>query len=116
MAVVFAGAAALLAVTLVRLERWLVQRPQPFTDPDLVAADDAIRSQAVHSLAGSGIAIELVCLAGALFVLSRSDVQFLRWTMPWAGVLGLVAAIWTCLYYGHRAWRVRRVVPSPVVS
>lgn len=116
MAVVFAGVAALLAVALGRLERWLVQRPQPFTEPDLVAADDAIRSQAVHSMAGSGLAIELVCLAGALLVLSRSHVQLLRWTMPVAGALGFVAAIWTCLYYGHRAWRVRRVFADPAVS
>ena len=115
-AVAFAAVAGLLAVALVRLERWLVQRPQPFTEPDLVAADDAIRSQAVHSTAGSGLAIELVCLAGVLLVLSRSDVQLLRWTLPWAGVLGFVAAVCACLYYGHRAWHVRRGLPDPAVS
>jgi hypothetical protein len=115
-AVVFAAVAALLAVALVHLERWLVQRSQPFTEPELVAADDAIRSQAVHSTAGSGIAIQLVCLAGVLLVLSRSDLQLLRWTMPVVGALAFVAAIFTCLYYGHRAWRVRRAFPNAAVS
>jgi hypothetical protein len=111
-----AGTAALLGVALPRAECWLVQRPQPFAQPDMVAADDAIRSQAVHSLASSGLAIELVCLAATLGVLSRSDVEPLRWTMPVAAVAGLVAAVWTCVHYGHRGWRVRRAVPHPAAS
>ena len=68
-----------------------MQRPQPFTAPELVAADDAIRSQAVHSLAGSSLAIQLMCLGGMMFVLQRSDVQVLRWTMWVAGLLCGVA-------------------------
>ncbi|CAN5258798.1 hypothetical protein BH18ACT4_BH18ACT4_11490 [soil metagenome] len=44
MVVVLACVAALFAVVLERLERWLLQRPQPFTTADLVAADDAVRS------------------------------------------------------------------------
>jgi hypothetical protein len=116
MAAVLAGVAAGFGLTIERLQRWLVQRPQPFTDPELVAADDAIRSQAVHSLAGSSLAIELMCLGGMMFVLQRSDVQVLRWTMWVAGLLCGVAALWVCLYYGHRAWRVRRAFPNPAVS
>jgi hypothetical protein len=109
--------ALLLALALERLERWLVQRPQPFTAPDLIAADDAIRSQSVHSLAGAGLAVLLFCLGGTSFALAVSDVQVLRWTM-WVPAMGCFTfSLWVCLYYGHRAWRVRRgagaATPSP---
>ena len=91
-----------------RLQRWLIERPQPFTDPALLAADDAIRSQSVHSLAGSGIAV-LLLLAGTIcWAMSASDVQVLRWVMWVPAVLSFLAALYACLYYGHRAWRVRR--------
>ena len=102
-----------LAVGLERLQGWLVRRPQPFTDPDLLAADDAIRAQSVHSVSGSGIAIELVWLSAVCFSLAQSDVQFLRWTMWVPGLFGLSAALFACQYYGHRAWRVRRHLPMP---
>jgi integrase len=110
-AVVLAVVAGLFAFGLERIERWLVERPQPFTEPDLVAADDAIRSQSMHSLAGSGLAVELVCLAGVLGALTRSDVQLFRWTLWVPALLCFGGAVWACLYYGHRAWRVRRALP-----
>jgi hypothetical protein len=108
--------ALLVTVALERCERWLVERPQPFTSPDLVAADDAIRSQSLHSVAGSGLAILLLCLGGSLLALSRSDVQFLRWTAWAPGAACLLGSLQACLYYGHRAWRVRRAVPPPVAA
>lgn len=101
-----------LAVGLERLQTWLVRRPQPFTDPTLVAADDAIRSQSVHSLSGSGIAIEFLLLSVACFGLAQSDVQILRWTLWVPGFFGMGAALFACQYYGHRAWRVRRRLPT----
>ncbi len=106
--------AAVLGLGLERLERWLVQRPQPFVDPSLLAADDAIRAQSVHSLAGSGLAV-LLLLAGVVAgALAASDVQVLRWTMWIVAGLSLVLAVYACLYYGHRAWRVpRRVTATP---
>ena len=71
------GAAAFAAfgVGLEALERWLVRRPQPFTGVSLVAADDAIRAQSVHSLAGSGLALLLVVWSGIFAVLAASDVR-----------------------------------------
>jgi hypothetical protein len=100
--------AAAFAVGLERLQRWLIERPQPFTDPELLAADDAIRSQSVHSLAGSGIAV-LLLLAGTMcWAMSASDLQVLRWVMWVPAVLSFLAALYACLYFGHRAWRVRR--------
>jgi len=64
-----------------RIQRWVVQRPQSFTEPALVAADDAIRSQSVHSIAGSGLAALLVLMSFVAWGLAVSDVQVLRWTM-----------------------------------
>jgi hypothetical protein len=108
--------AVLAAVVIPRLERWLVERPQPFVDADLIAADDALRSQSVHSVAGSGLAIELLCLGTALFLLAQTDVQVLRWTM-WVPALACFwGSIAACVYYGHRAWRVRRTATAPLPS
>ena len=102
-----------LAIGLEQLQGWLVRRPQPFTDPRLIAADDAIRAQSVHSVSGSGIAMELLWLSTVAFQVAHSDVQFLRWTMWVVGLVGLGAAVVACQYYGHRAWRVRRHLPVP---
>ncbi len=100
-----------LAIGLERLQGWLVRRPQPFTDRTLIAADDAIRAQSVHSVSGSGIAVALVWLSTLALQLPTSDVQFLRWTMWVVGLFGFGAALFACQYYGHRAWRVRRHLP-----
>jgi hypothetical protein len=114
--VVVAGLAVILGLGLLALERWLIQRPQPFAAPDLIAADDAIRSQSVHSLAGSGVALLLLGLGATLFALALSDVRVLRATMWAPAVACLFLSIGACLYYGHRAWRVRRGGTVPVTS
>ncbi|CAN5258616.1 hypothetical protein BH18ACT4_BH18ACT4_11480 [soil metagenome] len=66
----------------------------------------------MHSVAGSGLAVELVCLGGILAALANSQVQVLRSTMWIPALACVVGAVWVCLYYGHRAWRVRRAVPA----
>lgn len=100
-----------LAFGLERLQKWLVRRPQTFTHADLVAADDAVRAQSVHSVAGSGLAVELVWLGALALSLAQSDVQLLRWTMWVPGLACMGMALGACQYYGHRAWRVRRPLP-----
>jgi len=95
-------------------ERWLVRRPQPIASPALLAADDAIRSQSVHSVAGSGIALQLLLLSALAAALASSDDPFLRSTMWLPAVFGVGLAWASCLYYGHRAWRVQR--PPVVVA
>ncbi|MEA2973256.1 MAG: hypothetical protein QOG82_1714 [Actinomycetota bacterium] len=92
-----------------RVQRWVVERPQPFTEPALVEADDAIRSQSVHSLAGSGLAVLLVLNSFIAWALANSDIQILRLPMGIVSAFGVPAALAVCLYYGHRAWRVRRL-------
>lgn len=95
-------------VGLERLQRWLVRRPQPFTDLSLVAADDAIRSQSVHSVAGAGLGILLLMFAGVCVLLASSDVAVLRWTLWVPALAATLLALFACRYYGHRPWRVRR--------
>jgi hypothetical protein len=103
----------LLAAGLEALERWLVRRPQPFTSPSLVAADDAIRAQSVHSLAGAGLALQLIACSGVFIGLAASDVPFLRWTMWLPALVALLLSIRACLEIGQRAWRVRRPIARP---
>jgi hypothetical protein len=91
------------------LQRYIVRRPQPAVDEDLLRADDAVRSASVHALAGAGIAIELLIvaveLAGIGFV---SDIQILRWTVPWLALGCFVASILAWVRVTHpRRWRVR---------
>jgi hypothetical protein len=91
------------------VERWLVGRPQPFTTPSLVAADDAIRAQSVHSVAGSGLALLLLLNSGLSLALATSEVTVLRWTMWVPAVAALLLSLVACQWWGHLAWRVRRV-------
>jgi hypothetical protein len=105
---------ALLALEL--LQRWVVRRPQPMWSPSLVAADDAIRSQSVHSIAGSGIALGLVALALITGYLASSRYQLLRWVFTVPTLLIPLIAIIVCLHYGHRSWRVTRFDRRPAVT
>lgn len=107
--IVAGGVGAALAIALELVERHIVARPQPVVAPDLVAADDAIRSQSIHSVAGSGLAIVILCLVSVGLALAegldeplRSVLLVVLFLFAWVGALGA----W--LYYGHRAWRVPR--------
>jgi hypothetical protein len=40
----------------------IVARAQPYEQPALIAADDALRSRALHVLSGGGIALVLICV------------------------------------------------------
>jgi hypothetical protein len=104
---------AAFAAALEALERWLVRRPQPFTGPSLVAADDAIRAQSVHSLAGAGLALLLIACSGIFAALTASDLPVLRWTMWLPALATFVLSIRACLDIGHQPWRVRRRVSRP---
>jgi hypothetical protein len=98
------------AVGLEALERWIVRRPQPFTSASLVAADDAIRAQSVHAVAGSGLALLLVALSGLFAVLTASDVELLTWTMWLPALAAFVLSIRVCRDIGQQPWHVRRRV------
>jgi hypothetical protein len=95
------------------LERWVVRRPQPFTSPSLAAADDAIRAQSVHAIAGAGLALLLVALSGLFAVLTASDVDVLTVTMWLPALVAFVLSIRACRDIGQQPWRVRRRVDRP---
>lgn len=107
------GGSLAFATGLEWVQGWLVRRPQPFTDAALIAADDAIRSQSLHSVSGSGIAVLLLGVSAVAFRLAESDVQILRWGVLFPGLFALAASLFACQYYGHRSWKVRRSAPAP---
>jgi hypothetical protein len=90
-----------------------VRRPQPFTEPSLVAADDAIRAQSMHALAGAGLALLLVALSGVFAVLTVSDVGVLTWTMWLPALVAFVLSIRACRDISQQPWHVRRRVARP---
>ncbi len=61
-----AALALLLPVLTAAAEAWIVRRPQPFTDVQLVAADDAARAASTRRLAAMACCIALLGLAGGL--------------------------------------------------
>lgn len=64
-------AAALVVTVVVRVaQQRVLRRPQPLAAPDVLAADDAIRSRSMHSLAGGGAALILYCVLGQLHALT----------------------------------------------
>jgi len=105
-----AGLCAGFVVALEALERWVVRRPQPYTTSTRLAADDAIRAQSVHALAGSGLALLLMALCGVATALAASGVPVLRWTMWPLAAIAFVLSIRACQDVAHRPWRVRRSI------
>lgn len=76
------------------LQRYIVSRPQPVVDRDVLEADDAIRSASIHALAGAGLALELIVVSGLLVAIGLvSEIQLLRSTLPWLGAGCFVLAI-----------------------
>jgi len=109
-AAMLVGAAlvCLLGLGLERVERRVIRRPQPFASASLLAADDAIRAQAVHSVAGGALALLLLLTSGIALGLTQSDVDALRLTMWFPAAVAFGLALRACGDVGHRAWRVRR--------
>ena len=92
------------------VERWLVRRPQPFTSPPLVAADDAIRAQSIRAVAGAALALLLLLCCGGSLVLQASDVEVLRSVMVVPAVVCLIASLIVIGDAGEGRWSVRRPV------
>lgn len=99
-------AVAVAAAGLVRLaQRGVVGRPQPADDPDLLAADDAVRATTVHHLGGGGTALTLFLAADLVGAALEGP------SGAGPAVLYLVTALGalvTWRVYAFRAWRVRR--------
>ena len=95
------------------IERWLVRRPQPFTSPPVVAADNAIRAQSISVVAGAGLALLLLFCGGVALGLQASEVAVLRTAMivPAAGCI--LAALAVCQGVGDGPGRTRRSAETP---
>ena len=106
--VVLAFGAALEAV-----ERWMVRRPQPYADPHMVAADDAIRAQSVRSVAGAGLALLCLACCGVSLGLQAADVPLLHTVMVVPALVFLLASLFVCRDIDEGAWRVQRFSRAP---
>lgn len=106
-------ASGLVVITATLVEaalRVIVRRPQPAVAPDVVSADDAIRSASIHASAGAGLAIVLLLVATELWAFGYgTDVQLVRWVAPVLSMAATAGAFVTWSVFGHdRPWRVRR--------
>ncbi len=99
-----AAAATLIAV------RVLVARAQPVTTPVLVALDDALRTQALHTIAAAGMAIALIGMASSLFEMGGYA------SFTWLSVVGITGGFCTLIgvFYAWAfrgaEWRVHRPI------
>ncbi len=97
------------------VERRILDRPQPLTAPDLVAADDAIRSRSLHVTVASITAVTGFCLGSQLSAVAH--------TYPGTGIgsyLGMVAVLGplcvaiAAYRFSTLPWSVRRTVAGHV--
>lgn len=73
----------------------------------MLKADDAIRRQSVHSIAGAGMGLQWLLASVALWALAGSDVEVLRWTMWLPAILAWIIALTRCTYYDSGVWQRR---------
>jgi hypothetical protein len=85
-------------------EAWIVRRPQPFTDAQLVAADDGARAASARRIAAMACCIALLGLAGGL---TRYSGAF---NGPIDGVVAV--AVVTCLVLAAWSWFERGTATS----
>lgn len=93
------------------LQHWLIRRPQPVVETSLLRADDAIRRQSVHSIAGAGMGLQWLLAGASMWALAGSDIQILRWTMWITGLLAWGIALGACTHYDSGVWQRRTEEP-----
>lgn len=100
----------IVAIVTVVAIRSVVARSQPITSWELVAIDDAMRAQAVHTVGGAGLAIALFGAASCL--LEMGGYASPTWLQVVGGVAGVAALVGACAAWGliGAAWRVQRSV------
>jgi hypothetical protein len=98
------------------IERWLVRRPQPFTSPPLVTADDAIRAQSIRAVAGAGLALLLLYCCGVALGLQGSEVAALHVVMGVVGAVLLVLSLLACRAIGEGSSSVQRARAAGAAS
>jgi len=104
------AAAAIATVATFVAIRIVVARPQPVTSPEMVVVDDAVRTQAIHTLAGSGIAVALFGTGACLWAMGGAAAPgWLHITGFVAGVCALVGALYAWAFRSA-PWRVERTM------
>lgn len=102
---VWLGVVLIVALVVWATTRRVLHRSQPIAAPDIVAADDAIRSRSLHVLVASGTTLVLYCVLDQLIVLTMlNDLPALA---IFVMLLGAVAIPWS----GWRLATSRWVVP-----
>jgi hypothetical protein len=110
--VVVAAAVGLIGTPIViGVEGWLVRRPQPVLSPAQLAADDAIRSQSVQSVAASWLAMQLGFLSVPLSALGTTGLTGFG-SMTLAGIACVWLGVLVCFNFGQLGWLVRRPLPT----
>ena len=83
--------AALVVAAMVRSAQLrALRRPQPLAEPDVIRADDAIRSRSLHVLAGGGAALVLYCCSGQLAALNLAPNSAGHDAIGWIQGIGIV--------------------------
>jgi hypothetical protein len=113
------GAALATAAAVRAIQLHVLRRPQPLTAPDVLAADDAIRSRSLHVLAGGGTALVLLCVSAQFGAIHPRDANTENAIQDWLELVPfLVAALgW---YVATLTWppgrRSRPVITRPTTA
>jgi hypothetical protein len=110
---VLGGIAVAIAIVVNRVQRQVLRRPQPVEAPDLVAADDAIRSRSLHVLTGGGMTLVLYCVLGQLAALKPlvdpgSPPSVLTQAIGAGTILGIFVVPIAGWIVATASWRVAR--------
>lgn len=101
-------ASALIALGALGLQRSVVARPQPVMSPGLVAADDAIRSTAVHRIGAGALAAELCVLTALVLAIVMPLGSAPLGLRGWLPAVPFVAGVLAWRYWSFWPWRVQR--------
>jgi hypothetical protein len=97
--------------------RAILYRAQPYTAPDLLRADDALRASALHCVCGGGFAIVAIAASAPLWEVGlHSDVTLVRWIAPTLAFALILTAYFA--WFGLRVapWLVRRRYDSATAA
>jgi hypothetical protein len=114
----WAAVSVVIAVLVETTQRRIVHRAQPAASEELVVIDDAIRSTAVHGLAGAGLAIMLMILAERIGdIQSYIGPEALYKSFSATGLLAGFASFFAWARLGiDQPWVVRRSRPTEVAA
>jgi hypothetical protein len=113
--VIGAVGAVVIAGLITLAVRAVVARRQPTSPPDVVAADDAIRSSAVHNLAGGGTAAILLIASQVSFSVLAPRFDGVGGLTFWVSLAFALGAFVAWRWSAYRHWRVRRAAPTAAV-